>query len=86
MRKGNIKTIIILLGIVVAILMTIKSPFFSAEAMYTNLQKSNNLVEVPEQQDHKKEKASGGSNSSRFNSGTRLLHVFTKNLPYLNNK
>ena len=86
MKKGYIKTLIILVGIVLAILMTIKGPYFSSEAINLKISDNNNVTQMTSSNEVKKEKSTGGTSSTRYNSGARLLHVFTKNLPYLNNK
>lgn len=80
-KSGLTKTLLIILGVIIALIMTMNSPLFTAEMLIPE----NQLDAPPESETSLKaeETSSGGMN---YNSGTRLLHIFTKNLPYLNNK
>lgn len=72
------KTLIIILGVIIAFIMTYNSQLFSAENEHT-VQSSNTALHEAHLQEE-------SSNALNYNSGTRLLNVFTRNLPYLNSK
>lgn len=78
-KRSYTKTVLIIIGVIIAFLMTMSSPLFTADSgLSVDADQTNPVAEV--QKD--------GSSSPRpnYNSGTRLLHIFTRNLPYLNNK
>ncbi|MFT6882206.1 MAG: hypothetical protein ACJAVY_001002 [Marinoscillum sp.] len=82
-NKGTAKTLLIILGVVVALLLTLNAPLFTALNLSVNstsnlAKNQKEILPLPEAKD-----ASSGMN---YNSGTRILHIFTENLPYLNNK
>lgn len=80
-KNGFTKTLLIILGVIIALIMTINSPMFSAENIIS--EDELNQPSMAEAHQNNENTSSGGVN---YNSGTRLLHIFTKNLPYLNHK
>jgi len=79
-KRGYTKTILIIIGVIIALLMTIYRPTFTADQLDASVKP------VADIENPKVDKNSGGTGSNKYNSGMRLFHVFTKNLPYLNNK
>lgn len=80
--KKNIgKTIIIIAGIIIAIVMSVRGPIFKT----TSSQEMPDPPTAPSSQLDQSE-SSGSTTNAKYHSGARLLEVFTKNLPYLNNK
>ncbi len=77
-KRGLTKTLLIILGIIVAALMSFNSSLFTSE----NLSSKKNATEV----ELDVIRADNSSSGINYNSGIRILHVFTENLPYLNNK
>lgn len=83
-KNGLAKTLLIILGVIIALLMTLNSPLFTAENLIQL--KSDSSAELAVHPPASDEKENTSSSGSTYHSGARLFHVFTKNLPYLNNK
>ena len=83
-RGGLAKTLLIILGVIIAFLMTFNSPLFTAENQVPGKSEPRKSVTMGTTGAEKDEKHS--SSGSTYNSGARLFDIFTKNLPYLNNK
>lgn len=80
-KRSLTKTLLIILGVIIAIIMTLNSPLFSAQNHLLNDQpQETSLAETHE------EDKNNSAGEIRYNSGTRLLHLLTNNLPYLNHK
>lgn len=77
-KKSHNKTILIVIGVLIAVIMTMSSSYLTA--------KSGISVEQNDQETVKPFSKTSASDVPTLNSGTRLLHIFTKNLPYLNHK
>lgn len=80
-KGGFIKTLLIILGVIIAFLMSLNSPLFTAAHSITPVNRSEEATPAPAAEKHE-----STSSSSAYNSGARLFHIFTENLPYLNNK
>lgn len=84
-KRGTAKTLLIILGVLIALFMSINSPMFTTALIpaSTHIEKSGVTNNPPESDTHSK---GGSASASKYNSATRMLHIFTKNLPYLNHK
>ncbi|HCX21268.1 MAG: hypothetical protein CMB80_10210 [Flammeovirgaceae bacterium] len=80
-KSGIGKTLIIILGVIIALLLTYNSPLFTAEVFNLTGSEVEPVAEMPKDQNSKL-KGSG----STFNSTAQLFHIFTMNSPFLNNK
>lgn len=81
LRSGVIKTLLIIVGILIAVLMTLNSPLFGtvSEWLPTEPAQETPNSEVPTAEEP-------NISGSELESATRMFHIFTNNLPYLNNK
>jgi len=83
--KAFAKKSVMLLGIAVAVLLVVYSSNVLKQVQM--VESSESMESISNQEltvDNKLE--SENSSGMHFNSGTRLLHIFTEHLPYLNNK
>lgn len=80
-KSGIGKTLLIILGVLIALLLTYNSQLFTAEFINLTGSEVEPVAEIPKDQ-NSKTKGSG----STFNSTTELFHTFTMNLPFLNSK
>ena len=78
LEKNFTKTVIIIIGIILAFIMSLGTPVFTADNILSKDLKSNPTAklsgELPK------------SSGSGYSPEMRLFHIFTKNLPFLNNK
>lgn len=81
-KAGLGKTLLIILGVLIALLLTYNSPLFTAEIINLTGSEVEPVAELPKDQNSKKE----GYFGSTFNSSVELFHIFTTNLPFLNHK
>ena len=85
-KRGQAKTLLIILGVIIALIMTMNSPIFTADNINMPAHEHQEQVAEMDANEAESQPTSGSSSGAKFNSGTRLLHIFTRNLPYLNNK
>ncbi|MFY0607329.1 MAG: hypothetical protein JXR10_11465 [Cyclobacteriaceae bacterium] len=81
-KRGLTKTLLIILGVIVAALMSFNSSIFTAEDLSVKSPDSTQELELNKVKSTKTSSSSGVN----YNSGMRFLRIFTENLPYLNNK
>ncbi|MEQ9307463.1 MAG: hypothetical protein RJQ14_26360 [Marinoscillum sp.] len=81
-QNGLSKTLLIIIGVIIAILLTLNSELFTAESINLPGAELEPVAELPKDQNSK----SQGSSGSSFNSPVQMFNIFTHNLPYLNNK
>ena len=81
-KSGIGKTLLIILGVIVALLLTYNSPLFTAEVFNLTGSEVEPVAETPKDQNSKLK----GNTGSTFNSTSELFHVLTMNSPFLNSK
>lgn len=81
LRSGAIKTLLIIVGILIALLMTLNSPLFGTVSEWLPAEPAQ-AVEDTGTPTSDEPNISG----TELESATRMFHIFTNNLPYLNNK
>ena len=81
-NSGIGKTLLIILGVVIALLLTYNSPLFTADSINLTGSEVEPIAEMPKDQNSNSKDYSG----STFNSPAKLFHLFTNNLPFLNKK
>ncbi|WP_421872716.1 hypothetical protein [Marinoscillum sp.] len=80
--SGFGKTLLIIIGVIVALLLTYNSPLFTADLINLPGSEVEPVAEMPKDQNSN----SKGYSGSSFNSQANLFHIFTNNLPFLNKK
>ncbi|REE05827.1 hypothetical protein [Marinoscillum furvescens] len=84
LKGGLAKTLLIIIGVIIALLMTLGRPLFMAETLAT--------PQVPSEPQPVAQKTTPvaerqiATQPIELNSATRMFHIFTNHLPYLNNK
>lgn len=83
-KKSLSKTLIIVFGVIIAILMSLTSPLFAADNLITDSGKSiMEPVAVDQSETNTKE---AKDENLKLHSTALLFQIFTKNLPFLNAK
>lgn len=83
LKGGLTKTLLIIIGVIIALLMTLGGPLFMAEKLAAPQKLGN-----PEPLAYKAQPSPNrhATPPIELNSAARMFHIFTNHLPYFNNK
>lgn len=84
-KKGTSKILLIILGVLVALLMTLTSPLFAAENLMATIPRNLKQAEPAADNFSPNDQVDLNENL-RLQSSARLFQIFTGNLPFLNHK